>query len=379
LSTALLVLTALTGVACSSTQPETAPAGEAVPVVANTEWNQFRGDPKLTGVAPASLPTELTLAWTYEAGESIESSAAIVEETVYVGSQSGELLALELETGKLRWKYKAAEGIGESSPTVRDGVVYIGDLAGVFHAVEAETGKGLWTFKAEAEVRASPVVAGGKVLFGSYDGNFYALSAASGELLWKVTTDGPVHSTASIEDGIAHFAGCDGVFRAVHLEDGEEELRVVTGAYTGASPPLVKRKTFFGTFENEVLGIDLGEKEVLWRYQHPTREFPYNSSAAVADGKVVVGGRDKMVHCLDMETGEELWNYRTKARVESSPVIAGGRVYIGSNDGRFYVFRLEDGEKLWEFEAGAPISASPAIAAGYLVIGDQDGRLYAFQ
>ncbi|MEJ7607770.1 MAG: PQQ-binding-like beta-propeller repeat protein [Bryobacteraceae bacterium] len=43
----------------------------------------------------------------------------------------GELLAIDLQTGKLRWKYKAGEGIGESSPAVSDGLVYIGDLIGV--------------------------------------------------------------------------------------------------------------------------------------------------------------------------------------------------------------------------------------------------------
>ncbi|MEE8199533.1 MAG: PQQ-binding-like beta-propeller repeat protein, partial [Candidatus Acidoferrales bacterium] len=60
------------------------------------EWRQFRGNPHLTGVSSIVLPATLTLAWTYEAGESIESSAAIVDGTVFVGSQSGELVALDL-------------------------------------------------------------------------------------------------------------------------------------------------------------------------------------------------------------------------------------------------------------------------------------------
>ena len=68
LSTGLLALIALAGVACSSTPTELVPVDEIAPVVANTEWNQFRGDPKLTGVALVVLPAELTLAWTYEAG-----------------------------------------------------------------------------------------------------------------------------------------------------------------------------------------------------------------------------------------------------------------------------------------------------------------------
>ncbi len=45
------------------------------------DWPQFRGNPQLTGVAAAALPATLKLLWTYEAGDVIESSAAIVSGT----------------------------------------------------------------------------------------------------------------------------------------------------------------------------------------------------------------------------------------------------------------------------------------------------------
>ena len=89
------------------------------------EWPQFRGNPQLTGVATGPVPANLKLLWTYDAGESIESSAAIAGGTAYVGSQSKDLLAIDLATGKLRWKYRATDSIGESSPAVADGTVYI--------------------------------------------------------------------------------------------------------------------------------------------------------------------------------------------------------------------------------------------------------------
>ncbi len=105
-------------------------------------WPQFRGNTALTGVTQSAVPASLKVAWTYEAGEPIESSAAIADGVVYVGAQSAELLALDLKTGKLLWKYKTTEGIGESSPCVADGVIYVGDLAGVVHAV-GKDGKGV--------------------------------------------------------------------------------------------------------------------------------------------------------------------------------------------------------------------------------------------
>ena len=109
-------------------------------------WTQFRGTHPLVGLSDAKLPATPKLLWTYEAGDSIESSAAIVDGVVYVGSQTGELHAVNLADGKLKWKYKASpDGIGESSPTVANGLVYVGDLAGVLHAVQVANGRVAWT------------------------------------------------------------------------------------------------------------------------------------------------------------------------------------------------------------------------------------------
>ena len=340
-------------------------------------WSQFRGNHSLTGVSESNVPTSLKQLWTYEAGDSIESSAAIVGSTVFVGSQKGELVALNLENGSVYWKFSTGSPIGESSPAYAGGAVYIGDLGGWLNALNASDGKKLWAFKTNGEIKSSPVVVGDRVLIGSYDEHLYCLSARDGSLLWKFKTNGPVHSTPGVSGGMAFIAGCDALFRAIRIADGKEVFNVSSGAYTGASPALRSGSAFYGTFDNEVLSVNLAQKQIVWRYQHPERKFPFYSSAAVTTTRVVVGGRDKLVHGLTL-SGKGVWTFATRARVESSPAIAGGRVFVGSNDGRFYVLGLNDGAKLWEFNAGAPLSASPAIANGRIVIGSQDGRLYCF-
>ena len=70
------------------------------------DWPQFRGNPRLTGVATSPVPKTLKVLWTWEAGDGMESSPAISGGAVYVGSLNGELSALDLATGKLKWKYK---------------------------------------------------------------------------------------------------------------------------------------------------------------------------------------------------------------------------------------------------------------------------------
>ena len=66
------------------------------------------GSSPLLGTTDATLPPTLKLLWTYDAGDAIESSAAIADGVVYVGSQTGELHAVNLSDGSLKWKYKAS-------------------------------------------------------------------------------------------------------------------------------------------------------------------------------------------------------------------------------------------------------------------------------
>lgn len=355
-----------------------ATARGAEPIQTADSWPQFRANSNLTGVAAATVPDNLKVLWTYDAGESIESSAAIADGTVYVGVSTGDLIAVDLSSGKLKWKYKTKDMVLESSPAVGSGLVFVGDQAGVFHAVSASTGKGVWSYPTGAEIKCSPVIVGDKVLIGSYDGSLYCFQMRDGKTVWRFKTENYVHGTPAVVDGVAYFAGCDEIFHGIRVADGKEVIRVPAGGNTASSVATNGTSFFFGNFNNEVVSLNMKLKKQAWLYTHPQRQFPFYSSAALVDGRVVIGGRDKMVHCLNAATGKAFWTFRTNARVESSPAVASGKVYVGSNDGRFYVLDLLKGTKLWEFNAGGALSASPAIASGRVVIGDQNGKLYCF-
>ena len=60
------------------------------------------------------------------------------------------LYALDLASGKEKWKYKAVPFKAPAS--VHDGAVYVGDSDGIFHCVDAATGAKRWTFKTESEI-----------------------------------------------------------------------------------------------------------------------------------------------------------------------------------------------------------------------------------
>jgi outer membrane protein assembly factor BamB len=268
------------------------------------EWRQFRGTPRLTGNSSTTLPTTLKVLWTYDVGDLIDSSAAIANGVVYIGGGNGDLIALDLATGKLRWKYSTGNLIGESSPAVGSNAVYIGDLGGLVHAVNIADGKPLWTYRTQSEIKSSPVVADGAVLIGSYDGSLYALDPGTGKLKWKAQTNGMVHATPAVQNGLAFIAGCDSMLRAIRIADGKEAYQINSGAYTGASPLIDGTRAYFGTFNNDVLAFDLQRRRLLWRYSDPDRRFPFYSSAALANGRIILGGARQVDPCDRREDGE---------------------------------------------------------------------------
>src|SRR4029450_10461686 len=74
----LFAIVVALGISAAAQPPPPAPADP---------WTQFRGSPSLTGPSEATLPQTLKLLWTYEAGDAIESSAAIAAGGVDAGAR----------------------------------------------------------------------------------------------------------------------------------------------------------------------------------------------------------------------------------------------------------------------------------------------------
>ncbi len=348
------------------------------------DWPQFRGDAKQGGVLSAdALGLDLQPVWTYEIGEDgTESTAAIVDGRVYVAGLGGKVAALDLQTGEELWSYEIEDDI-KSSPLVLDGTVYIGDEYGRLHALNVADGKARWVFEAESSITGAPNYdPGGCLVFGSYDAQIYCVKPDDGTVVWKVETDGYVHGTPAIADGTVISGGCDGMLRLIDAATGETKRNLEIGSYVAASPAVADGQMIVGTFDHEVLAVDLSadtvEKAVLWRYRNEEREFPFYSSAAVTDEIAIIGGRDKVVHAIDLKTGEARWTKSFRARVDASPIVVGDRVYVADKAGKLLALALKDGAVMWEFDAGDAFAASPAIGGKHLVIGTEGGIIYAF-
>jgi len=76
---------------------------------------------------------------------------------------------------KMKWNYPVGTVVGttESSPAVVNGVFYVGSEDGNVYAVNATTGAKLWSFTTGAFIDSSPAVVNGVVYVGSVDFNVY--------------------------------------------------------------------------------------------------------------------------------------------------------------------------------------------------------------
>lgn len=341
-------------------------------------WPVFRGNRESTGVAIGSLPESLEVLWTFSVDDGgFESTAAIVDGSVYVGCLDGNLYAIDLATGKKRWAFPTDLGF-IASPAVRDGRVYIGDYDGKLYCLDTESGNLLWDFQTEAEINSSANFYKDTVLFGSQDGILYCLDAKSGKVVFEYDSQDMIQCSPAVVDDRAFIAGCDGRLHVVDLIKGERVRDIDLSAPTLCTAAIRGNMAFVGTTGSTLFGIDWQKGEVVWTYENPERAAEFRSSAAVTAKAVIVGSYDKLVHAVDIDSGKGLWTFSTKARVDSSPVVVGQRVFVGSADGRIYALDIDSGKELWQFEAGGSIIASPAVAAGRLVIGTDEGDLYCF-
>ena len=351
----------------------------AGPQATTSQWPLFRGDPLSTGVAHSELPAKPALLWKHKVKEgAFEATAAIVENTVYLGDLDGTFYALDLNTGKPKWTFTTKDKDGfYASPAVYQQRVYVGDLFGRFYCLDAKTGKKLWEFETKAEIDSSANFYRGNVLVGSQDATLYCLESATGKLIWKHTIEDQIRCTPTVVDARCFVAGCDGKLHIIDLEKGVSVANVDIGGPTMATPAVRGDLAYFGSESGVFFCVNWKQASVVWRYE-PKRGRGVRSSAAASDQIVVYGNRSREVRGLHPVSGKQLWLFNTKQRVDSSPVIVGQRAFVGSSDGRLYGLSLQSGKKEWEYEAGGGFAASPAVASGKLVIATDDGVVYCF-
>lgn len=341
--------------ACSGTSPGAAGAASP-PAIPGWEWPTYAHDAQHTGhgettLTPSSVTT-LAPAWIFSTGDAVTVTPTVVNGTVYAGSWDGWFYAVDLATGKLRWKYQlqaqhavtpypgetprdgTSDGglvtssawyqpgvpTGKGSPGRPDLVIFAGGYT--LYALDARTGQLYWKHDYtgrpgqppdpdhdDTRIFSSPVVVGATVLFGvdtdgekASRGYVVAASLTTGDPVWEYQDD---------VDGHGHIEnnGCGNVWSSGTVLPRAGLVVFDSSDCNFSDPPPTAESVF-------ALHIATGKLAWMYRPVHPQNQcdldFGASANAGLSpDGTATflgVGAKDGTYYSLDPATGHLRWS-----------------------------------------------------------------------
>jgi outer membrane protein assembly factor BamB len=240
--------------------------------------------------------------------------------------------AFDIETQREPWRPVELDGVSRTGVTVVNGSAFVGVNSGTVTAVDLADGSVRWQQDLGATIGTSIAARDGLVLVGVQGDRdtqpaVVALDEASGEQRWRhePTTASAVVSAVSTDgdDVFAVFAGLsETTIVAIGSDDGTERWsRRVGAGFDAAAPPVVG--------DDLVITVDL------------------------------LGH----VRALDVETGEQRWDFAVNAPVfRSVPALVGSFLLVPTIDGELVAIDVETGELVWRNTPdGSPMrSLAPA-------------------
>ena len=132
-----------------------------------------------------------------------------------------------------------------------------------------------------------------------------------------------------------------------------------------------------------VSGSKLAEKPALhWEFPSPDG---WVAGVAIVGEHVYAPALSGNLHCLNLKTGAELWNYRSiedpdpktfAPGFKAAPLVTATTVYIGDEDGVLHAVDRTTGKKHWIFSTGAEIAGCVAQFEDKLLLASHDSFLY---
>jgi len=207
--------------------------------------------------------------WHFATHGRVRSSPAIDGGIVFVGSQDGSIYAIDLESGQLRWRYdtegstlnSAQFGFDrrtiQSSPAVAEGAVYVGSRDGYLYALDEAKGTLRWRYNYDQSWEiSSPAVVDRVVYAATSDGQFFhAIDAAAGKEIWRVRTTGVVWSSPSLDRATVYVGDGSGFVWAVDRTTGGVRWRFLTGGGIWSSPVIDGDLLYVGSNDGGVYAL----------------------------------------------------------------------------------------------------------------------------
>jgi outer membrane protein assembly factor BamB len=263
--------------------------------------------------------------------------------------------ALERENGRLLWSFDDAEGQYIEGGAIGGGLFVIGNSDGNVYALDVESGALRWTFPTGHRVWATPLITEDTVYIGSMDRHLYALRLSDGKEVWHFPSDGDVASGAFasapvLQDGTLYLGAFDDHFYAIDADTGAERWRFMGANWFWGSPTAHGDAIYAADVDGNVYAINAQTGEQIWIQALGS---PIRAGLTLSeDGSMLfVGSQDGTLHALDTADGFELWPRESEGQLLSTPVVNGSVVYEPLLYGPYRIRALyvDNGREVWTY------------------------------
>ncbi len=342
------------------------------------DWVISRGNQRLQGITTELLPTTVKRVWAVTLGKEIKASPVVYKQKVVISTTDGEVFCLNT-SGKILWRFKTENAV-EASALILNNRVFVGDLSGNLYAIDLNSGQKIWKFTAGNQFMSGPNwwVRGEKtyLLIGNYDYFLYCIDADKGKEVWKYEAQNYLNATPAVENGYAIFGGCDGNLHVVDIRSGKAASVNPLATYVAGSVALDKGLAFVGDYDGKVSGFAYGTKKSRWAFNLEDKEVPFVAAPSVTNYRVLIGGKDRFLYCLNKSNGKEIWKVNMGNPVESSTIADARNVLACNMRGDLMLLSLTKGSTVWTYSLGSPVVGNPAYSNGRLYVGTYNGKLY---
>ena len=396
---------------------------ELPPAYVNTSWPTPGGEADHTLhhlTAAVTLDTE----WKVGIGKAedrarLTSPPIVADGVVYVMDAKATVSAIDVETGKTKWRAELAPKIKEKF-RVRDmlsrtkaaqvgfgggvsydnGKIFVTSGFGFAAALDAATGEKIWEFEAEAPIRTPPTAYRGAIYFVSNVNEVYALDEEKGEKQWSFQS---FEETARILSSASPAAAGDLI--VVPFSSGEvvaflagsgnpvwndtlarnTQLTALSSLNDIAGSPVIDRGLVYAvSHAGRLVAIDIRTGQRAWEVPIASLQMPW-----VAGDYIFVVSVDAELVCLSREDGAVVWvsqlkRYdnpkKRKGRIAwSGPVLVGDTLVLVSTDGKIVKVSPKDGSVLETKKIDDGSVIAPIVADERIFILTQKGKLYALR
>lgn len=311
---------------------------------------------------------------------------------LYFGNVEGEVLAIDVQTGREVWKQRFDGLRFGGAPGFGEGTLVMPTLDGVVLALNPDNGNERWRANVTSEVVAQPAVGRGLVVVRSNDGRLFGYSITDGSRRWvfdralpSLTLRG--NSPPLIVDTALFVGYDDGSVLALRLENGspvwEQPVSVGEGRtdldrMSDVDGEIAFREgiLFAGSYRGQVVAFEALNARPLWN-----REMSIYAGLTLA-GEALLAADDRgNVWSLDQRSGSATWKQDALAhRWLSTPAYHAGYAAVGDVEGYVHWLSMDDGRFVGRARMGKqPIKGSPLVVDDLLIVTNTDGEVAAFR